>query len=333
MLLIALASLASLVTIAVLVSVLRAIRGHEPPAPATHMRHERRRAHPAARDAREAIALVGDALAATHNPRALVPLILEVVTEATGARGAQMLHGGVEVGWFGEAGGRTRPLTLDLASENADSDTKLLLYPPAQGFDVETQKLAEWVAAQAGIALENARLHEEVRRQATTDELTNLVNRRRFIEALETELERAKMFDSPLSVVLADLDDFKRINDDYGHHGGDRALKSFGQLLRAQVRDFDVAARLGGEEFAILLPQTTAEAAAVGAARTRDTLAASPIAVSEDATVRLTASFGIAESSPVQTTDELLRRADDALYAAKRAGKNRYVVDTTAGVS
>ena len=333
MLLIALASLASLVTIAVLLSVLRAIRGHEPPAPATHIRHERRRSHPAARDAREAIALVGDALAATHNPRALVPLILEVVTEATGARGAQMLHGGVEVGWFGEAGGRTRPLTLDLASENADSDTKLLLYPPAQGFDAETRKLAEWVAAQAGIALENARLHEEVRRQATTDELTNLVNRRRFIEALETELERAKMFDSPLSVVLADLDDFKRINDDYGHHGGDRALKSFGQLLRAQVRDFDVAARLGGEEFAILLPQTTAEAAAVVAARTRDTLAASPIAVSEDATVRLTASFGIAESSPVQTTDELLRRADNALYAAKRAGKNRYVVDATAGVS
>ena len=291
MLLIALASLASLVTIAVLLSVLRAIRGHEQPAPVTQLRHERRRAHPAARDAREAIALVGDALAATHNPRALVPLILEVVTEATGARGAQMLHEGAEVGWFGEAGGRTRPLTLDLASENSNSDTKLLLYPPASGFDVETQKLAEWVAAQAGIALENARLHEEVRRQATTDELTNLVNRRRFIEALETELERAKMFDSPLSVVLADLDDFKRINDDFGHHGGDRVLTAFGQLLRAQVRDFDVAARLGGEEFAILLPQTTAEAAAVVAARTRDTLAASPIAVSEDATVRLTASF------------------------------------------
>ena len=110
-------------------------------------------------------------------------------------------------------------------------------------------------------------------------------------------------------------------------------LKSFGQLLRAQVRDFDVAARLGGEEFAILLPQTTAEAAAVVAARTRDTLAASPMAVSDDATVRLSASFGIAESSPGLTTDELLRRADDALYAAKRAGKNRYVVDATAGVS
>jgi diguanylate cyclase (GGDEF)-like protein len=332
-LLIALAILVSLVTLALLFSLLRALHTHESPAPVTRRRHERRKAHPAARDAREAIALVGDALAATHNPRALVPLILEVVTEATGARGAQMLHEGSEVGWFGEAGGRARPLTLDLASENSETDTKLLLYPHGRGFDPETRKLAEWVAAQAGIALENARLHEEVRRQATTDELTNLVNRRRFIEALETELERAKMFDSPVSVVLADLDDFKRINDDYGHHAGDRALTAFGQLLREQVRDFDVAARLGGEEFAILLPQTTAAAAAIVAARMRDALAASPIEVSENAAVKLSASFGIAESHPDQSTDELLRRADDALYAAKRGGKNRYVIDATADVS
>jgi diguanylate cyclase (GGDEF)-like protein len=332
-LLIALAVLLSLVTLALLFSLLRALHTHESRAPVTRRRHERRQAHPAARDAREAIALVGDALAATHNPRALVPLILEVVTEATGARGAQMLHEGQEVGWFGEAGGRARPLTLDLASENSETDTKLLLYPHGRGFDGETRKLAEWVAAQAGIALENARLHEEVRRQATTDELTNLVNRRRFIEALETELERAKMFDSPVSVVLADLDDFKRINDDYGHHAGDRALTAFGQLLREQVRDFDVPARLGGEEFAILLPQTTATAAAIVAARMRDALAASPIEVSENASVKLSASFGIAESHPDQSTDELLRRADDALYAAKRGGKNRYVIDATADVS
>src|SRR4029078_10235402 len=106
------------------------------------------------------------------------------------------------------------------------------------------------------------------------------------------------------------------------HHGGDRCLQSFGQLLRAQVRDFDVAARLGGEEFAILLPQTPAEAAAVVQARTRVPLAAWPIPVSNDATVQLSASFGIAEASPGQTTDELLRRAAEALYAAKPAGKN-----------
>jgi diguanylate cyclase (GGDEF)-like protein len=332
-LLIALATLVSLFTLALLLSILRSVRLREAEAPVTHLRHERRQAHPAARDAREAIALVGDALAATHNPRALVPLVLELVTEATGARGAQMLAGGAEVGWFGETGGeRVRPLTLDLTSDTSEGDTRLLLYPPKGGFDLETRKLAEWVAAQAGIALENAQLHEEVRRQATTDELTSLVNRRRFIEALATELDRTRMFDSPLSVVLADLDDFKRINDDYGHQGGDRALQSFGRLLREQVRDFDVAARLGGEEFAVLLPQTTAPAAAVVAARMLATLAESPIPVADTVEVRLTASFGIAESAPDQSTDELLRRADDALYAAKRAGKNRYVVDAAVDV-
>jgi diguanylate cyclase (GGDEF)-like protein len=333
-LLIALASVVSVLTLVLLWSVTRTVRSGETRAPKMRERHERRRPHPAARDAREAIALVGDALAATHNPRALVPLILEVVTEATGARGAQMVQGGVEVGWFGEAGGYGgRPLTLDLAGETPESETKLVLYPDGRGFDRETRKLAEWIGAQAGIALENARLHEEVRRQATTDELTSLVNRRRFIEALETELERARLFETPLSVVLADLDDFKRINDHHGHHGGDQALSSFGKLLREQVRDFDVAARLGGEEFAILLPQTTADAAAVVASRIRDALASTRVPVSETEEVRLTASFGIAESSSGRSADELLRRADDALYAAKRAGKDRVVVDAEEDVA
>src|SRR5439155_21808264 len=116
---------------------------------------------------------------------------LEVITEATGARGAQMIQGSNEAGWFGDVGGKGRPLTLDLTSESTDIEARLVLYPPAHGFDRETEKLAEWIAAQAGIALENARLHEEMRRQATTDELTTLVNRRRFIEALETEIGRA----------------------------------------------------------------------------------------------------------------------------------------------
>src|SRR5205814_3565578 len=141
------------------------------------------------------IALVGDALAATHNPRALVPLILEVVTEATGARGAQMMYGDVEVGWFGEAGGRTRPLTLDLASENSDADTKLLLYPPAGGFDMETRKLAEWVAAQAGIAPVTARLPDEARRHATTDDHSNLLTHYRYIALRKTLLEHCSMVD------------------------------------------------------------------------------------------------------------------------------------------
>jgi diguanylate cyclase (GGDEF)-like protein len=320
-LLIALATAASLVTIILLWSLMRSLRHREAePPPVRGQHHERRRTHAPARDAREAIALVGDALAATHNPRALVPLILEVITEATGARGAQMIQGSKEAGWFGDVGGKGRPLTLDLTSESTDIEASLVLYPPAHGFDRETEKLAEWIAAQAGIALENARLHEEMRRQATTDELTTLVNRRRFIEALEIELERARMFGTPLTVVLADLDDFKRIND------GDYALRAFGELLRDHVRDVDVAGRIGGEEFAVFLPETGAAAAAAVASRMREALASSRITLPEGAQIRLTASFGIAESVADQSTDELLRRADDALYEAKRAGKNRFNV-------
>ena len=333
MLLIAAAIALSLVTVAVLVRLVHTLHARDARVPATVRHHERRQAHPAARDAREAIALVGDALAATHNPRALVPLILELVTEATGARGVQMLRGAEEVAWFGNVGGRgSRPLTLVLPPEAADAETKLVLYPHAGGFDRETRKLAEWIAAQAGIALDNARLHEEVRRQATTDELTGLVNRRRFMEALAAEYERADMFATPFSVVLADLDDFKRINDDYGHHGGDLALRAFGRLLGDHVRDFDVAARLGGEEFAILLPQTRAAAAAAVADRVRTALTGASIPVSNGAAVRLTASFGVAESGRGRSPDELLRRADDALYAAKRGGKDRYVVDAAVGL-
>src|SRR5204862_2605346 len=135
-LLISLATAISLITLALLVSILRTARRQEPrPAPTTRLRHERRQAHPAARDAREAIALVGDALAATHNPRALVPLILEVVTEATGARGAQMIQDGEEVGWFGDTGGKGRPLTLELRSESAEVDARLILYPRGRSFD------------------------------------------------------------------------------------------------------------------------------------------------------------------------------------------------------
>src|SRR6266576_2054301 len=120
---------------------------------------------------RAALALVGDALAATHNPRALVPVILDVVTEATGARGARMLVDGEELGWVGEPGGGGNELRLDLSADDEATRTELVLYPPPEGFASETRQLAEWLAAQAGIALENARLHDLVQRQAITDDL------------------------------------------------------------------------------------------------------------------------------------------------------------------
>src|SRR5919204_2328976 len=183
-------------------------------------RHDGMRANPG-----EALALVGDALAATHNPRALLPVILEVVVEATGARGGRVREGNEEVSWLGDVDAGDPSIVLELARDD-DGGTTLSLYAPEGGFTAETQRTAEWLASQAAIALENAKLHHLVQRQATTDDLTGLVNRRRFIEALESEIVRASTFASPLSVVLGDLDHFKLVNDRFGHPAGDHPART-----------------------------------------------------------------------------------------------------------
>ena len=288
-------------------------------------RSDRRRPSTTNRDPREALALVGDALAATHNPRVLLPVILEVITEATGALGGQVFVSGEEVAWVGEVGGARKSMTLDLGF-SADGETKLQLFSAEDGFTRETRKLAEWLASQAAVALDNARLHDIVQRQAITDDLTGLVNRRRFIEALDAEIERARRFGSALTIVLADLDNFKQVNDEFGHHGGDVVLRAFADLIRSHVRDVDVSGRIGGEEFAILLPETDREGAALVAERMRRSLNAVPIALSEDAAIHAACSFGVAELRPQQEGDDLLRAADAALYRAKDEGKNRVVV-------
>jgi diguanylate cyclase (GGDEF)-like protein len=283
-------------------------------------RSDRRRSSGLRRDPREALALVGDALAATHNPRVLLPVILEVITEATDALGGQIFSGAEEVAWVGEVGGSRKPLSLEL-----DTTTRLLLFPPGDGFSKETRTLAEWLASQAAVALDNARLHDIVQRQAITDDLTGLVNRRRFIEALDAEVERARSFGSPLTIVLADLDNFKQVNDEFGHHGGDVVLRAFADLIRSHVRDVDVSGRIGGEEFAILLPETDGAGASRVAERMRRSLNEVAIPLSDGASIHVASSFGVAALTPGQSGDELLRAADAALYRAKDEGKNRVV--------
>jgi diguanylate cyclase (GGDEF)-like protein len=257
-----------------------------------------------------------------------MPVILNVITEATGARGGRLLQDGEEVGWVGDLDG-TPGIEFDLSDGDQSTVTKLVLHPPEAGFGEETTKLAEWLSSQAAIALENARLHDIVQWQAITDELTGLVNRRRFLDALRSEIARGQRLGGRLSVVLADLDDFKLINDRFGHHAGDEVLLAFADLLRAHGRDVDVAARLGGEEFAILLPETGLEGARAVAERLRQSLAGLRIRLGERDEVTVTASFGVAELAEGQSVDSLLREADTALYQAKERGKDR--VELAAG--
>lgn len=317
-----LAAGATAVTVALLVDALRPrLRRH-----GRRVEHDRRARDGvfAEHNAGDAIALVGNALAATHDPRALLPAILEVVTEATGAVGGQVVENGEVVAWIGELGHGATPLELELA-KTADGVTRLVLFPAEGGFSADNRRLAIWLASQASIALENARLHHTIQQQATTDDLTGLVNRRRFLEALDGEIVRAEALGTPVSIVLVDLDHFKLVNDRFGHQAGDDVLRQFSARALAHLRDVDVAGRLGGEEFAVVVPETNAAGAAAAAERLRRSLAALPLPAGAESAL-VTASFGVAERLPGEGGSDLLRRADAALYQAKREGRNRVVI-------
>ena len=175
------------------------------------------------------------------------------------------------------------------------------------------------LAAHAVVALENARLHGMVERQALVDGLTGLANRRAASDALHAEAARAERLETPLSVVLADLDEFKEVNDEHGHAVGDEVLRAFAEVLRETLRESDLAGRWGGEEFLLLLPGADEEGAAQLAERVRVALAARRIPSVPG--LRVTASFGVAEYAGETNTEQLVAAADGALYRAKRGGK------------
>lgn len=161
---------------------------------------------------------------------------------------------------------------------------------------------------------------ELARRLANTDGLTGLYNHRHLQERLKQEIERAERYGRPLSLVMADLDRFKRFNDAYGHPRGDEVLIQVAQTLRHVTRSADIVARYGGEEFTLILPETPAAEAGVLAGRARECVAALAIGDPEN---RVTLSLGVAAHSPGLTKEGLIEAADAALYAAKRRGRNR----------
>jgi diguanylate cyclase (GGDEF)-like protein len=172
---------------------------------------------------------------------------------------------------------------------------------------------------------ERKTLENELKQLAMTDPLTGIGNRRHFMELSEHELRRARRYNTTLSVVMLDIDHFKAVNDKYGHAAGDEVLKAVARVCGKHLRSADVFGRLGGEEFAFMLPETDIAGAAVFAERLRAALAAAEVPTSQGL-VRFTVSLGVAElSAEDQTLDSLLQRADERLYAAKQAGRNRVV--------
>ncbi|WP_457601016.1 diguanylate cyclase [Hydrogenivirga sp.] len=175
---------------------------------------------------------------------------------------------------------------------------------------------------------EMERLREELRRvkeEANIDPLTGLRNRRSFERTLSEFFRDFKKFGYPFSVIMLDLDNFKSINDTYGHIAGDKVLKEIGNILRNYLRAKDVPARTGGEEFTIILPGITKEEALMVAERLRKVIANYTIEY-EDKKINPTASFGVAEvNEGVENPEDLLKIADENLYKAKRSGKNTVV--------
>jgi diguanylate cyclase (GGDEF)-like protein len=192
-------------------------------------------------------------------------------------------------------------------------------------FDDHEYELFAYLTGQAAVSIENVDLHETVRVQAVTDELTGLANLRHFHDSLDNEIERSRRFQQDVGLMLLDIDDFKNVNDTYGHQQGDLVLIEVARVLRGLSRDIDEPARYGGEEMAVILPQTDVEGAELLAERMREAVEAIEIErLDGEGALSVTASFGVA-SLPYCATDKasLIAEADAALYRAKRAGKNR----------
>jgi diguanylate cyclase (GGDEF)-like protein len=192
-------------------------------------------------------------------------------------------------------------------------------------FTAPERDLFGYLAGQATLSIENVDLHETVQQQAVTDELTGLFNVRQFQARLDGEIDRAERFATPLSLVMLDIDKFKSVNDNHGHQQGDRVLVEVARVLRRLSRDVDLPARYGGEELAVVLPQTDLAGAEQQAERMRAAIEAMQIPrIDGGGLLPITASFGVA-SFPGEGAGrvELIAAADAALYRAKRGGRNR----------
>jgi diguanylate cyclase (GGDEF)-like protein/PAS domain S-box-containing protein len=187
------------------------------------------------------------------------------------------------------------------------------------GFDSQDAELARAFGDLAALSLRNARTLEELQRLSMTDTLTGCFNRRKFLECLDYECKRIERLQASLTLIMLDIDNFKSINDAYGHETGDLVLQSLAAIVSAHLRDVDILCRWGGEEFLILAPDTDAQNAQIMVERIKKTVAEHIF--SQD--LKITVSFGLVQYRKGESLDELINRADQCMYLAKKRGRNR----------
>ena len=242
-------------------------------------------------------------------------LVLFPNDPSSAVRHEQLVKGAIGTGWAEDEGWWARKETTRFWGSSVVSVVEEV-DGGRSGYIVVTRDLTR-----------KKREEDDLREEATKDFLTGLYNRRAFEEMARGEMARWQRGRDPLSLLIIDADHFKRVNDTHGHGTGDEVLRALAHGVRDQVRDLDIVARLGGEEFVVLLPSTDVVGARSAAERIREAIERLRVPTAEGVQVRFTVSVGVAEASREAASIELLlQRADAALYEAKRRGRNRSVI-------